>query len=158
MSPAWAAKIGIGCLGAIFIHACDIAARLGCGAACTCSCLVPKPEQVLVAAVSAFLCRPVPLLLQVKPVREDQLMSGTGDVKRLINLAALSDSLDYLADAIHRFGDSQQPQSQVQVSLCWPASGSRSKSTEGSIMHLSHHMSNSVLQMSTSARGIAVNR
>ena len=53
----------------------------------------------------------------MKPVREEQLMSGSGDMSRLINLAALSDSLDYLADAIHRFGDTKQPQSPVRVSL-----------------------------------------
>ena len=35
----------------------------------------------------------------------------------LVNLATLSDSLDYLADAIQHFGDSQQPRQSAGVSL-----------------------------------------
>ena len=34
---------------------------------------------------------------------------------RLVNLASLADSLDYLADAIQHFGDSQQPRQSAQV-------------------------------------------
>jgi hypothetical protein len=55
--------------------------------------------------------------MQVKPVREDQLVSVSGDMHRLVNLATLSDSLDYLADAIQHFGESQQPRQSAAVSL-----------------------------------------
>ena len=44
-------------------------------------------------------------------------MSASGDMHRLVNLATLSDSLDYLADAIQHFGDSQQPRQSASVSL-----------------------------------------
>ena len=45
--------------------------------------------------------------LQAKPVSVDQLVTASGDTQRLVNLASLSDSLDYLADAMQHFGDSQ---------------------------------------------------
>ena len=48
-------------------------------------------------------------------MREDQLVSGLGDMHQLVNLAALADSLDYLADAIQHFGDSQQPRKPAMV-------------------------------------------
>ncbi|DBA83817.1 TPA: hypothetical protein ACH3X1_006340 [Trebouxia sp. C0004] len=62
-------------------------------------------------------------LAQVKPVREDQLVSASGDMHRLVNLATLSDSLDYLADAIQHFGDSQQPRQSAVASKSGGAAG-----------------------------------
>ncbi|KAL4857163.1 Serine/threonine-protein kinase PRP4 [Chlorella vulgaris] len=41
-------------------------------------------------------------LMAERPVSAAALLSGTGDVSRLAALAALSDSLEYIADAIHR--------------------------------------------------------
>ncbi|KAL0041965.1 hypothetical protein WJX79_010411 [Trebouxia sp. C0005] len=62
-------------------------------------------------------------LAQVKPVREDQLVSASGDMHRLVNLATLSDSLDYLADAIQHFGDSQQPRQSAAASTSGGTAG-----------------------------------
>ena len=42
-------------------------------------------------------------------------MSASGDMHRLVNLASLADSLEYLADAIQHFGDSQQPRQPALV-------------------------------------------
>ena len=53
--------------------------------------------------------------LQVKPVHVDQLVMASGDTQRLVNLATLSDSLDYLADAMQHFGDGQQARHSAQV-------------------------------------------
>lgn len=46
-------------------------------------------------------------------------MSASGDMHRLVNLASLADSLEYLADAIQHFGDSQQPRQSAQVRSSW---------------------------------------
>eukprot|EP00891_Asterochloris_glomerata_P001517 jgi/Astpho2/1517/Aster-x0065 len=43
-------------------------------------------------------------LLQERPIRPEQLLSEGSTAHRLTNLAALSDSLDYLAEAIVQFG------------------------------------------------------
>ena len=42
--------------------------------------------------------------LQERPIRPEQLLSEGSTAHRLTNLAALSDSLDYLAEAIVQFG------------------------------------------------------
>ena len=42
-------------------------------------------------------------------------MSASGDMHRLVNLASLADSLEYLADAIQHFGDSQQARQSALV-------------------------------------------
>ncbi|KAL3138889.1 hypothetical protein ABBQ32_005714 [Trebouxia sp. C0010 RCD-2024] len=47
-------------------------------------------------------------LAQVRPVQVDQLVTASGDMQRLVNLASLCDSLDYLADAMQHFGEGQQ--------------------------------------------------
>ena len=44
--------------------------------------------------------------LQVKPVGVERLVAASGDTQRLVNLASLSDSVGYLADAMQHFGDS----------------------------------------------------
>ncbi|KAL4452048.1 hypothetical protein ABPG75_007710 [Micractinium tetrahymenae] len=41
-------------------------------------------------------------LFQERPIPAHTLLSGTGDVGRLVSLAALSDSLDYVAEVVHR--------------------------------------------------------
>lgn len=48
-------------------------------------------------------------IAQVQPVRDHQLISSHGDVQVLVNLATLSDSLEYLAEAIQHSGSNQQP-------------------------------------------------
>ena len=45
--------------------------------------------------------------LQAKQVSVDQLVAASGEMQQLVNLASLSDSLDYLADAMQHFGDNQ---------------------------------------------------
>ena len=47
-------------------------------------------------------------------MNEEQLISSQGDMQRLVGLAALSDSLQYLADAIQQSGSSQHS---TQVSI-----------------------------------------
>ena len=42
--------------------------------------------------------------LQERPIRAEQLLSEGSTAHRLTNLAAVSDSLDYLAEAIVQFG------------------------------------------------------
>ena len=60
--------------------------------------------------------------LQAKPVSVDQLVAASGNMQRLVNLATLSDSLDYLADAMQHFGDSQHTRrSALVTSLPVPA-------------------------------------
>ena len=66
---------------------------------------------------ASTLCAPA----QVQPVQEDQLMTASGNVTSIVSLAALSESLDYLADAIHCFGDSRKPKTNAQVSLHYHA-------------------------------------
>lgn len=41
-------------------------------------------------------------LFQERPIPAHTLLSGSGDATRLVTLAALSDSLDYVAEVIHR--------------------------------------------------------
>lgn len=67
------------------------------------------PEQVEVEILQK--------LFQERPIPAHTLLSGTGDAARLVALAALSDSLDYVADVIHR---------------CTAAPGSRSGLEDGS--------------------------
>lgn len=57
--------------------------------------------------------------LQMKPVSVAQLVAASGDMQRLVNLATLSDSLDYLADAMQHFGDSQHTRHSALVA-CLP--------------------------------------
>lgn len=45
----------------------------------------------------------------------DQLVAAAGDTQRLVNLATLSDSLDYLADAIQHFGDGHHTRTSALV-------------------------------------------
>lgn len=53
---------------------------------------------------------------QAQPVRENQLISENGDVQRLLSLATMIGSLEYLADAIQQAGSSQRPEQHDQVS------------------------------------------
>ncbi len=80
---------------------------------------------------------------QVKPMREDQLVSGSGDMHKIVNLATLSDSLDYLADAIQHFGDSQQPRQSATVCCNQPPSYCSKQPAQGTgtllcVMFLPH--------------------
>ena len=53
----------------------------------------------------------------MKPVNVAQLVAASGDMQRLVNLATLSDSLDYLADAMQHFGDSQHTRHSALVAI-----------------------------------------
>ena len=54
--------------------------------------------------------------LQERPIRAEQLLSEGSSAHRLTNLAALSDSLDYLAEAIVQFG--KHAVSRLQFRCC----------------------------------------
>lgn len=45
----------------------------------------------------------------------DQLVAASGNTQRLVNLASLSDSLDYLADAMQHFGDGHHTRNSALV-------------------------------------------